>query len=95
MTAYIVFTRVKTLDAGAMETYGPKARASMEGHAVTRHVAYGKQEVLEGEPTEGVVILSFPSFEEAKNWYESPAYQEACTHRFRGAEYNVVLVEGA
>ena len=95
MTAYIVFTHEKTLNAAELETYRPKARASMEGKPITRHVAYGKQEVLEGEPMEGVVILSFPSFEEAKEWYHSEAYQDACVHRFKGAEYRVVIVEGA
>lgn len=27
------------------------------------------------DPVEGVVIAEFPSFEAAKAWYESPAYQ--------------------
>ena len=43
---------------------------------------------------EGVVIASFPTFEEAKAWYESPAYNEAREHRFRGAEYRGLIVEG-
>jgi uncharacterized protein (DUF1330 family) len=55
---------------------------------------YGRQEVLEGPEVEGVVILSFPSFEEAKAWYDSPAYREARKHRFQGADYSAVLVEG-
>jgi hypothetical protein len=37
--------------------------------------AYGRQEVLEGPVPEGVAIAEFPSMEEAKQWYESPAYQ--------------------
>ena len=41
-----------------------------------------------------MVIASFPSFEEAKAWYESPAYREAREHRFRGADYRAVIVEG-
>lgn len=94
MTAYIVFTRERTIDEKELENYRPKARASMEGRPVTRLAAYGKQKVLEGKPVEGVVILSFPSFEEATEWYHSTAYQDACTHRFKGAEYRVVIVEG-
>jgi uncharacterized protein (DUF1330 family) len=27
-------------------------------------------------------------------WYESPAYQEARAHRFKGANYRAVIVEG-
>ena len=95
MTAYVVFIHEKTMDPSELELYGPKARESMVGHSVTRHAAYGRQEVLEGPEMEGVVILSFPTFEDAKAWYDSPAYVSACEHRFNGAEYRVVIVEGA
>jgi uncharacterized protein (DUF1330 family) len=43
---------------------------------------------------EGVVVAEFPSVEEARSWYDSPAYQEAAQHRFRGAVYRGVIVEG-
>ena len=41
-----------------------------------------------------MVIASFPGFEEAKAWYDSPAFREARQHRSKGAEYRAVLVEG-
>ena len=44
---------------------------------------------------EGVVILEFPSFAEAKAWYDSPAHREVREHRFRGADYRAVIVAGA
>ena len=56
--------------------------------------AYGRQEVLEGPEVEGVVILEFPSFDDAKTWYDSPAYRKVREHRFRGTEYLAVIVEG-
>jgi uncharacterized protein (DUF1330 family) len=43
---------------------------------------------------EGVVIVEFPSFEQAKAWYESPAYRDAREYRFRGADYRALIVEG-
>lgn len=43
---------------------------------------------------EGVVILEFPTFDEAKAWYDSPAYREVRENRFRGADYRAVIVEG-
>ena len=94
MTAYVVFTREKTLDQSEMDIYRSKAPAARPGHAITALVAYGKYEVLEGDEIEGVVVLSFPSFEEAKAWYHSPAYTEARQHRFKGANYRAVIVEG-
>ena len=30
----------------------------------------------------------------ARAWYDSPAYQEVAQHRFKGARYRAVLVEG-
>ncbi len=66
----------------------------MAGHAVTPLVVYGRYEVIEGPEVEGVVILQFPSFDEAKAWYNSPAYCEAREHRFKGADYRAVIVEG-
>jgi uncharacterized protein (DUF1330 family) len=56
--------------------------------------AYGAHEVLEGAPTEGVVIVEFPTVELAKAWYTSPAYEAARAHRFKGAKYRCILVQG-
>jgi len=50
--------------------------------------------VLEGPVPEGVVILEFPTTIAARKWYDSPAYQAIAQHRFKGATYRAVLVEG-
>lgn len=94
MAAYMIFIRDKTTDAGELATYSGLAGPSMGGHAVTPHVVYGPHEVLEGPAVEGVVVVSFPTMEEAKAWYHGPAYSAAREHRFKGAEYRVVLVQG-
>lgn len=94
MTAYAVFIRESTQKQSELDAYAPKAKASLVGHNVTVLAAYGRQEVLEGPPVEGVVIVEFPSVEEARAWYDSPAYREAREHRFRGARYRAFIVEG-
>ena len=94
MPAYIVFTRESTKDAAELQTYSQKVGSALAGHPVTVLAAYGRQEVLEGAEVEGVVILEFPSFAEAKAWYDSPAYRKVREHRFRGADYRAVIVEG-
>ena len=66
----------------------------MAGHPVTPRAFYGRHEVLEGATVQGVIILEFPTFDEAKAWYDSPAYRAAPEHRFKGADYRVVIVEG-
>jgi uncharacterized protein (DUF1330 family) len=72
MAAYIVFTRESTRDASELEIYSEKVGATLAGRSVTVLAAYGRHEVLEGPEVEGVVILEFPSFDEAKLWYDSP-----------------------
>jgi uncharacterized protein (DUF1330 family) len=94
VATYIVFTRESTRDASELATYSEKVGPTLAGHPVSVLAAYGRQEVIEGPDVEGVVILKFPSFEAAKAWYESPAYREVREHRFRGADYRAVIVEG-
>ncbi len=94
MSAYLIFTREKTLDEAELKIYWDKIRATFAGHQVKVLVNYGRLEVLEGDPVEGVVIAEFPSFDAAKAWYESPAYQAIRPHRLEGAIYSGLVVEG-
>lgn len=94
MAAYIVFTRENTRDPKELELYLKMAPATLAGNPVQIRVAYGHHEVIEGPEIEGVVILEFPTIEAAKAWYNSPAYREAREHRFKGAEYRAVIVQG-
>ena len=92
--AYVIFIREKTTDPSALKRYSANVGKSFQGHQIQFLVAYGAHEVLEGSPVEGVVVLEFPDMAAAKAWYESPAYQEAAKHRFAGAKYQAILVQG-
>jgi uncharacterized protein (DUF1330 family) len=94
MAAYIIFIRDRTLQPSEMEIYAQKAGSTLDGHHATVRAFYGPYEVLEGQDAEGVVILEFPTFKEAKAWYDSPAYTEARAHRQLGSEYRVIIAEG-
>ena len=94
MAAYVIFIREKTRSQSELEIYSKKTPAALAGHAVTPLAVYGRHEVIEGSEVEGVAILRFPTFGEAKAWYDSPAYREARAHRFNGADYQAVIVEG-
>jgi uncharacterized protein (DUF1330 family) len=94
MPVYVVFTRTKTIDQKELETYWAGIKATMEGHPIDVLVAYGKHEVLEGDPIEGIVIAKFPNAKAAKNWYYSEAYQSVAKHRRLGALYHGLIVEG-
>ncbi len=94
MPAYVVFMREKTVNLSELEAYWARVSATMDGHPLKVLAAYGKHVTLEGPDVEGVVIAEFPSLEEARAWYDSPAYQEAAQHRHRGAIYRGLIVEG-
>ena len=93
MPACAIFIRDSTLDPEELETYSKVAPATLSGHPVTLRVAYGRHEVLEGPEIEGAVVLEFPTFEAAKEWYNSAAYREAREHRFKGANYRAFIVQ--
>jgi len=94
MVAYLVFIRDQTIDAAELAQHAAVARDSLAGFPITRRAVYGRHEMLEGAPAEGIVILEFPSFEEARSWYHSPQYRAAREHRLRGARFRCFIVEG-
>ncbi len=94
MPAYFVFMRDTTLAQSALEAYWARVTATMDGRPLKVLAAYGKHVTLEGPDVEGVVIAEFPTLEEARDWYDSPAYQKAARHRHRGAVYRGLIVEG-
>ena len=94
MAAYAIFIREKLRDPEVIEVYNSKAGPSLGGHPAKVLAAYGAIQTLEGAPSEGVVLLEFPTMAAAKAWYDGPAYREAREHRFKGADYRVLFFEG-
>ena len=94
MPAYVIFIREETNDSEELKVYASKASAALEGHPIKPLALYGTHETIEGPEVEGVALLEFPSYEEAKAWYYSPAYQDAVQHRLKGGTYRGIIVEG-
>jgi uncharacterized protein (DUF1330 family) len=94
MSAYVVLTREHTIDAEELARYAQKAPLAGEGRDISRLAFYGEFEVLEGEPIEGAAILRFADMATARQWYASPAYQEALQHRYKSGQYRVLLIAG-
>jgi len=60
-----------------------------------RYVVRGGQaKALEGEATKRIVMIAFPSFEQAQAWYDSPAYRAIRPIRHQSAKSRVFIVEG-
>jgi uncharacterized protein (DUF1330 family) len=94
MTAYVIFIREKTVDQHELEIYAQKATIALAGLQSTMLSAYQRIEAFEGELPEGVVLFSFPTFEEATAWYHGDAYQSIVGHRLKGAIYRGFVVDG-
>lgn len=94
MAAYMIFLRESTIDQSELEVYWEKIKGALEGRSLKPLAAYGRHLAVEGPDVEGVVVAEFPTFEEASDFYYSPAYQEAAQHRHRGAVYRGLIVEG-
>ena len=95
MAAFMIFTREGAIfNQTEMDAYSTSNRENTQDFKMKPLVIYGNMETLEGEAPDGVVVLEFPTVEDAKSWYFSPGYQAAALHRKKGANYRVILVEG-
>lgn len=94
MTAYAVFIQERTRNAAELQKYTEMLRPLLSGSGGTVLAAHGPQDILEGAAPEGVVLVSFPSMETARAFYNSPEYQAAVKHRFLGADYRSFIIGG-
>lgn len=99
MPAYMIFTREGPVtDQAALDVYSQANRAAAgdyrERYGIKPLAAYGTVETLEGDAPDGVIVLEFPTADDARAWYNSPEYQAALPHRKRGATYRAMIVEG-
>jgi uncharacterized protein (DUF1330 family) len=99
MPAYMIFTREGPItDQAEMEAYSSANQSHAGGYVQNYKIkplaVYGALQSFEGDAPDGVVLLEFPTADDARGWYNSPEYQAAMAHRLKGAVYRVTLVEG-
>ena len=94
MSAYVVVVRELTTDTEAMARHRKLASKARMGRNMSSVAHYGPHQVLEGQGVEGIAILQFPTMAAAREWYDSPEYSQARTHRLQGSYTKVLLVEG-
>ena len=82
-------------DASGMGEYIEKVPAIIQRYGGRYLARGGKTEVVEGdwEPNL-IVILEFPSTEQAKRFYDSDEYKEFKEARHRAGPSKMILVEG-
>ncbi len=95
MPVYLIAMRESPVrDTEAMAEYQRITRENTGEFKLKPLAVYGAMEVMEGRAPDGVIIAEFPSMEEARAWYQSPAYQAAIPYRQQAADYRVIFVEG-
>jgi len=94
MSAYVI-AEVNVTDPVAYEGYKkltPGTLALFNGKFVVRG---GQTESLEGDwKPNRIVVLEFPSMDQARAWYNSPEYTTAKKIRQQASTGKMILVEG-
>lgn len=95
MAAYVIVD-VEVLDPEAYREYTRQVPATLEPYGGRFIVRGGAYETLEGDwRPQRIVILEFPSVEQARAWHASPAYTAILPIRHRHARTNfLTVVEG-
>ena len=94
MSAYLV-VNITVNDPERYEDYKALAPASIEQYGGKYLARGGRTETLEGSWTpKRMVILEFPSFEQAKAWWSSTEYAKAKAIRPSCSRAELVVVEG-
>jgi len=95
MAAYIV-ADIEVTDLEEYQRYGKQVPPTLEQYGRKLLVRGGQPETIEGGwNTKRIVIIEFPSVEQAKAWYKSPEYSAIAGMRHRSAVSKIVLVHGA
>jgi uncharacterized protein (DUF1330 family) len=94
MAAYFI-ADIDVHDPAGMREYLETVPGTLAKYGGRYVVRGGKFEVVEGnwQPTR-VVMLEFPSMEQARNWYDCAEYSDMKAARLNSARTDMVLVEG-
>lgn len=94
MAAYFI-VEIDVQDGAAFEEYRKQVPATIAKYGGRYLVRGGRTETLEGDwQPKRVVVLEFPSLEQAKKFYDSPEYGPLKALRLRAAKSKLLLVEG-
>ena len=94
MPAYVI-VEVEVNDPEEYEEYKKLTPDSITAHGGKFIVRGGQTFTLEGDwNPQRIVILEFPSVEQAKQWWSSTAYAPAKAIRQRAAKTKMLIVEG-
>jgi uncharacterized protein (DUF1330 family) len=91
--AYII-ARIDVTDPEEYAKYAkdtPGLAVPFGGRFIVRS---GRYEALEGQARSRNVVIEFPSYEHARNYYNSDGYRAVLPHALKASVRELVLVEG-
>lgn len=94
MAAYMI-AEVEVTDQAAYEPYKAIAQSTVQQYGGRFIVRGGASEPLEGEAPKRIVVLEFPTIEQARKWYRSAEYAPGIKLRQKASRSRLFLVDGA
>jgi uncharacterized protein (DUF1330 family) len=95
MAAYVI-AEIEVTDPAAYEDYRKQVPAVVSKYGGKFVVRGGRIEALEGGwSPKRLVVLEFPSMEQAQKWYRSSDYAPLIKLRQKASRGKIVMVEGA
>jgi len=95
MTAYVI-GEIDVTDPAGYEEYRKQVLATVQKYGGCFLARGGRAEALEGAaPPKRVVVLEFPSYERALEWYRSTEYAPLIKLRQKASRGRLLLAEGA
>jgi uncharacterized protein (DUF1330 family) len=95
--AFVIVERLSTTGPETIQEQYRKVSRDIVARFGGRYLARSQHNILlEGDSGTPccIAILSFPSVEAAKNWFDSPENQDAAKIRRSGATFRIISVEG-
>lgn len=94
MKAYCIFDVREIVDGEKLEAYTREVLATVQVHGGRYLSVGGNCRVLEGSwSPEFLVLIEFPGYEQARDWYESDAYAALKQLRQQGSRGDAVIIE--
>ncbi len=94
MTAYMIVDN-EVIDPEGFREYQKRVGSTLKPYGGKFLVRGGTYETVEGDwPLHRLILLEFPSVEQARRWYQSDEYAPVKDIRLKTAVTQVILVQG-
>jgi uncharacterized protein (DUF1330 family) len=93
MAAYVI-GEIEVTDPATYQEYGKQVLATIQKFGGKFVVRGGKAAAFEGAAPKRIVVLEFPTAEQAQKWYHSADYAPLIKMRQKASSGRLIVVEG-